>query len=112
MRRLEEMYNQQKAAFKEKLYTFKSKYSITCDVWTSKNHLSFCGMTIHYIDDEWKIHENLLAFKYLEGDHDGLNLSTALIEVLEDYGIADRLLGATADNASTNLTMLEHMQSY
>ena len=37
--------------------------------------------------------EHLLAFKYLESEHDGVSLSKAMIEVLEDYGIADRLLG-------------------
>lgn len=112
MRRLEELYIQQKSDLKEKLNSFKSKFSITCDVWTSKNQLSFFGITIHYIDDDWKIQEHLLAFKYLECEHDGLSLSKALIEVLEDYGIADRLLGVTADNASNNKKMMAHVQSY
>ena len=47
MRRLEELYNQKKHEMKERLNGFKSKYSITCDVWTSKNQLSFFGFTIH-----------------------------------------------------------------
>jgi hypothetical protein len=112
MRRLEEMYNQKKQELKEKLICFKSKYSITCDVWTSKNQLSFFGFTIHYINDDWQMKEELLAFKFLEGEHDGKYLSKAFIEVLEDFGIADRLLGVTADNASNNSTMLTHMEEY
>jgi hypothetical protein len=31
---------------------------------------------------------------------------------MEDFGIADRLLGVTADNASNNSTMLAHMEEY
>ena len=50
--------------------------------------------------------EGLLAFKYLEGNHSGENLSKCLIDVLEDYEIADRLLGITADNASNNTKMI------
>jgi hypothetical protein len=53
MRRLEEVYQQQKEKLREKLRSFKSKYSITCDVWTSNNQLSFFGFTIHYIYSNW-----------------------------------------------------------
>jgi hypothetical protein len=56
--------------------------------------------------------ERLLAFKLLEGEHDGKSLCEAFIEVLEDYEIADRLLAVTADNASNNSTMLAHMEEY
>lgn len=56
--------------------------------------------------------EELLAFKYLEGEHHGKSLSVAFIDVLEDFGIADRLLAVTADNASNNSTMLSNMEAY
>jgi hypothetical protein len=112
MRRLEELYSQMKGQLKDKLNSFKSKFSITCDVWTSKNQLSFFGFTIHFIDDDWTMQNHLLAFKYLESEHDGVSLSKAMIEVLEDYGIADRLLGVTLDNASNNTTMMFEIQKY
>ena len=112
MRRLDEMYEQKKEELMETLNGFKSKYSITCDVWTSKNQLSFFGITIHYNDDSWQIQEGLLAFKFLEGEHDGFSLSKSMIEVLEEYGIAERLLGVTADNASNNLKMMAEVEKY
>jgi len=112
MKRLDELYEDRKGALKEKLNSFNSKYSITCDVWTSKNQLSFFGFTIHYIDDKWEMQEGLIAFKHLNEQHDGLNLSKAMMEVLEDLGIADRLLGVTADNASNNSTMMVHLEKY
>ena len=67
---------------------------------------SLFGFTIHYISDDWQMKDNLLAFKFLEGEHDGESLSVAFIDVLEDFGIADRLLGVTADNATNNSTMM------
>jgi hypothetical protein len=54
----------------------------------------------------------LLSFKYLESEHDGVSFSKAMIEVLEDYGIADRLLGVTSDNASKNSTMVAEIEKY
>jgi hypothetical protein len=112
MRRLEQLYWEKKSCLKEQLNDFESKYSITCDVWTSKNQLSFFSITIHFVDNHWQMQEKLLAFKHLEGEHDGFSLSKTLIEVLEDYGIADSLLGVTADNASNNTKMMEHVESY
>jgi hAT family C-terminal dimerisation region len=56
--------------------------------------------------------EELLAFKFLKGEHDGESLSVAFIDVLEEFGIAGRLLGVTADNASNNSTMLARMEVY
>jgi hypothetical protein len=79
---------------------------------TSKNQLSFFGFTIHYIDNEWDMQEGLIAFKFLEGEHDGASLAKVMIEVLEDLQIADRLLGVTADNASNNSTMMAKLELY
>jgi hypothetical protein len=112
MRRLEELYAERKNHVKKQLLRASSKISITCDVWTSKNSLSFFGFTAHYVDENWTIQQKLIAFKYLTEDHDGVSLSEAMIEVLEEFGVADRLLGVTADNASNNTTMLEKLETY
>jgi hypothetical protein len=48
----------------------------------------------------------------LEGEHDGKSLCKAMLEVLDGYGIAGRLLGVTADNASNNSTIMTHLQTH
>jgi hypothetical protein len=58
------------------------------------------------------MHHRLLAFKFFATEHDGASLAKVMIELLEDYGIAPRLLGVTADNASNNTTMLEYVETY
>ncbi len=68
---------------KECLNGFNSKFSVTSDVWTSKSRLFFFGFTIHYIDNDWQVKEELLAFKFLEGEHDGKNLSVMYWKTLE-----------------------------
>jgi hypothetical protein len=40
----------------------------------------------------------------------GISLCNALMDVFEDFEIAPRILGITADNASNNTTMLEEME--
>jgi hypothetical protein len=56
--------------------------------------------------------EGLISFKFLEEEHDGTSLAKAVVEVLEDLEIADRLLGITADNASNNATMMAELEAY
>ncbi len=54
----------------------------------------------------------MLAFKFLEREHDGESLLKAMIEVLDDYKITDRLLGVTADNTSNNSTMISFVEAH
>lgn len=112
MRRIEEILEVKKDGLKRKLNGFKSKISITCDLWTSKNQLSFLGVTAHYIDATWTMQQEVIAFKHLEGEHDGKALAIALVEVFEELGIADRILGITSDNASDNGTMMTYIHAY
>ena len=48
------------------------KVSLTVDIWTTTNNLAIIGITIHWIDDLWKLHECVLAVKELCGSHGGV----------------------------------------
>ncbi len=100
MNRMKELYHITKAELCQLLGTTKSKISITCDLWTSKNALSFFGITGHWIDNDFVLQERLLSFKFVKGEHDGKNLADELIAILKDLGIIEKLLCITGDNAS------------
>lgn len=110
MRRLQELFDLKQAELKKLLGSTTSKVSITCDLWTSGNSLSFFGITGHWVDDNYEYQERLIAFKYIEGEHDGLNLCNEMIFVLERFGIVEKLMGITSDNASNNTTMIKEME--
>lgn len=50
---LVEMFEQRTDLLKQQLTSVESKYSITCNVWTSTDLDAFIGITIHYIDNTW-----------------------------------------------------------
>lgn len=54
------------------------------DAWTSPNTMGFLGITAHYIDADWKLHDVLLDFIHLEGSHSGENLATVFLKCLEE----------------------------
>jgi hypothetical protein len=53
--------------------------------------ISFLGITIHWISNEWELKNLLLDFIQLEGTHSGENLATVFLQSLEDFGISTKV---------------------
>ncbi|KAJ5740168.1 hypothetical protein N7493_000040 [Penicillium malachiteum] len=87
-----------------------AKISIALDCWTSPFSQAFMAITGYFIDADWTYREVLLGFKPLSGPHSGLNLSSVLLNILQEHKIADRILGITTDTASNNKTMVDVIQ--
>ena len=68
------------------------------------------AITGHWIDDDWKLHEALMEFKYVEGHHYGEILGEKVYDVLKDYDICQKLFCITGDGASNNGTMCEEIE--
>jgi tyrosyl-tRNA synthetase len=60
----------------------------------------------YFINTEWEYREVLLGFEPLSSVHTGAYLSTVVLELLEKYGIKERVLAVTTDNASNNSTLI------
>ena len=54
--------------------------------------ISFLGITIHWISNEWELKNLLLDFVQLEGTHSGENLATVFLQSLEDFGISTKVI--------------------
>jgi hypothetical protein len=86
------------------------RISIALDCWTSPFKQAFMAITGYFIDQDWNYHEVLLGFEHLYGSHTGSNLSNTVIQILQHYKIADRVLSITTDNATNNNTMMIGIQ--
>jgi len=60
------------------------------------------AITAHWIDKKWQLHEALLDFKRLQGQHTGLKLAQEIFDTLDQFNIAAKLFSITTDNASNN----------
>lgn len=87
-----------------------AKISVALDCWTSPFGKAFMAITGYFIDAEWVYREVLLGFKPIYGTHTGANLSAALMEILTEHKIQNRIFGVTTDNASNNKTLVEALQ--
>ena len=61
--------------------------SLTIDTWTITNNVTILGITIHWINDMWRLHEQVLAIEELGVSHQGLILGEVVHCVLEEYDL-------------------------
>ncbi|CAB5390718.1 unnamed protein product [Rhizophagus irregularis] len=86
------------------------KLSLSLDIWTSTVVKSYMGITVHFIDNSWKLQQITLDFIELEGSHTGKNIAEELITVLNLYGISKKINSITTNNASNNDTMFSYLE--
>jgi len=53
------------------------------DAWTSAMMRGFLRITSHFLDNEWKVHSNLMSFCELDGPHTGENIGKTLLAEIE-----------------------------
>lgn len=70
--------------------TFKgidSRISSTFDSSTSQSSDPYLTMTAHWINSDFKLFEQVIAFREIIGNHSGENTGQLLVELLNDYNI-------------------------
>ena len=60
------------------------------DAWTSPNHKAYIAVTIHFEKDGVAV-SMLLNIVEVAHSHSGLNLATASVKILDDFGISDKV---------------------
>jgi hypothetical protein len=67
------------------------------------------GVTIHFIDEHFNLQQELLGFVPLTGEHTGAYMAEIVYDLLEEYGIKEKLFCITTDNASNNITLVKEL---
>ncbi|XP_043705394.1 zinc finger BED domain-containing protein RICESLEEPER 2-like [Telopea speciosissima] len=103
-------HNRESKRIKEFLNSFNGRMSLTTDLWSSITTDSYISLTCHYIDIEWILHKKLLKFCIMPPPHIGVNISQIASEMLLYWGIEKKLFSITLDNASANLSLIDHLK--
>src|SRR5579859_5050801 len=69
------------------------------------------GITCHWVDESFTLHDALLDFKMIKGRHVGRSLATAVYDVLNEFDLCSKLFCLTSDNTSNNYTMLDALSN-
>jgi hypothetical protein len=93
-----------------KLSTYKDsggKFNLCIDAWTSKSQHAFLGISIHFMDPEFRPESYLLQLADLKRRHTGVYMAKVLSKTLKSFKIDDRIHCITRDNASSNHTLFQ-----
>ncbi|GBB84907.1 hypothetical protein RclHR1_01150011 [Rhizophagus clarus] len=104
------IFDSEKEHIKTELQKIPGKFSFTLDGWTSRNQLSFLGITIHWITSNWKLKSTVLDFFHIEGPHSGENIASKFFEILKEFNLLPKILGVSTDNASNMNKMLSKFE--
>jgi hypothetical protein len=99
-------FKNEKVTVRMHLQKAQTKIHISLNIWTSTNNKAIMGITAVYIREDGELEHTVLAVKEIEGNHKGENLAPIVMEVIEDWQIADKLGYFVMDNASNNDTMM------
>ena len=67
------------------------RVSLITDTWTTTNNVTILGITIYWIDDMWRLHEQVLAVEELGVSHQGIILAEVVHRVLEEYDLTQKV---------------------
>ena len=74
---------------KELLNTLNNNgsFNITFDIWTARNQISYMGVNLSFINNDFKLISKLIGFKPINNYHTGLNIFEIFKLILELYSI-------------------------
>ncbi|XP_050960772.1 E3 SUMO-protein ligase ZBED1 [Labeo rohita] len=83
-------------------------YSATTDLWSSRTTEPYISLTIHFIDDDWKLRSRCLQTAFFPEDHTGAIIALGLKDALSAWGLDEaRLVCMTTDSGANMVRALE-----
>jgi hypothetical protein len=73
------------------------KISITFDATTSRASDPYLAVTAHFIDappdspSSWRLTSDVVAFEHVPGAHNGANLASIIISVIDRFGFRSKV---------------------
>ncbi|KAF0709975.1 zinc finger BED domain-containing protein 1-like isoform X1 [Aphis craccivora] len=74
--------------------------SLTSDVWTSLNTISFITVTVHFFDIDLNLKTYVLTTRKLESNHTAQYLSEVLTDVIKKWNIEDKIVAIVTDSGA------------
>ncbi len=98
------LFSQRRANIQLEINSFTTKVALTTDIWSSScNHTAFLGITMHYINSDWKLKKCILDFIPIEGSHSSRLILSKITNLLQEFNLNNRVLSLTTDNGSNML---------
>jgi coproporphyrinogen III oxidase len=81
------------------LWEHEGKLNFSTDAWTSPNHKAFVAVTVHFEINGVPM-SMLLDLMEVAKSHSDLNLAVAFAQIMEEFGISDKVSNMLKNRAS------------
>jgi hypothetical protein len=106
-------YREAKPKVSQALAKANSKLTLSFDGWTANNKvLDLLGVVVHYLDENHERRAVVVGLRDTLGSHTGANMADHLLQVIQDFALADKIAYFIADNASNNDVALKVLSTY
>ena len=96
-------HKDQKAILIERLTQSRSRIHLSMDIWTTPSgNRSYLGIVANWCDADFEICNVLIALPPITGQHTGLNIAKLASDVIDTYGIGQKIGYCMLDSASNN----------
>ena len=85
--------------------------SLTTDMWTARNRQGFLGVTCFFLDKNFDLQEIILTVEYVRYPHTAENISDALLVILDQWEIREKVYMITTDSGSNMKKAIKEMNS-
>ncbi|KAG6807073.1 hypothetical protein H0H92_008924, partial [Tricholoma furcatifolium] len=92
------------------LWKHEGHVHFATDAWTLPNHRAMVAWTVH-LHHEGNILVFLLDILEVPESHTGVTLVTAFHQMLLKHGLENKIMAINADNATSNDTQTDHLES-
>ncbi|KAK8594117.1 hypothetical protein V6N13_125927 [Hibiscus sabdariffa] len=103
-----QLYLDERIKLKQYLKSSCSKVCLTTDTWTSLQRVNYMCLTVHFIDNDWKLNKKIINFCPIS-NHKGEAIGMMIEKCLLGWGI-DKLFTVTVDNASSNDVAINYLR--
>ncbi|KAJ6870269.1 hypothetical protein NC652_036023 [Populus alba x Populus x berolinensis] len=106
------IYRQEKEKLIRCFNNLSCLFCLTIELLSSDDRkMTYCCLTLHFIDDEWKQKKKILAFRNLQGNYDADTIQEIIRSVLIEWGIGKNLNFIWLNIAPPNDQMIGELKS-
>jgi hypothetical protein len=80
--------------------------SLTSDIWSGRAKQDYISVVAHYVNQNWVLQKRIVGFELIDEAHSGENIASAILKVVAEFGMTNKIFALTLDNASVNTTAM------
>jgi len=83
-----------------------SSIAFTSDFWSGNAKEDYLSVVAHFVSADWQLEKRILEMRLIDVSHNGDNIAERVLAVLEEFGLTEKVVSVTLDNASANTSAM------